>query len=56
MEYILLECSILQEDIERLIAQIAKTDNWPIKKDLLIKKTLQSICKIHKRDGQNSGN
>jgi hypothetical protein len=37
-EHILLECEILQEGRERLIAEVAKTDNWPIDKDMLIKK------------------
>jgi len=30
-EHILLECGI-REESERLIAAVAKTDNWPIKK------------------------
>jgi len=37
-EHILLECGILREERERLMAAVAKTDNWPIKKDMLIKK------------------
>jgi len=37
-EHILLECTILKEDRERLIAAVAKTDNWPINKEMLIKK------------------
>ena len=36
--HILLECGILQEERERLMAAVAKTDSWPIKKDTLIKK------------------
>jgi len=35
------------------IAAVAKTDNWPIKKDMLIKKTLQSIRRIHENYGKN---
>ena len=31
-EHILLERAILKEDRERLIAAVAKADNWPIKK------------------------
>ena len=48
----LLECGILREERERLIAAVAKTDNWPIKKDAY-QKTLQSIRRIHENDGQN---
>jgi hypothetical protein len=40
---------MLKEDRERLIAAVAKTDNWPIKKVTIIKKTLQGICKITKQ-------
>jgi hypothetical protein len=29
-EHVLLDCGKLQEDRERLIAAVAKTDNWPI--------------------------
>ena len=39
VEHTLLEYGILQEERERLIAAVAKTDNWPIKKDTLIKLT-----------------
>ena len=44
-EHILLECAILQEDRERLIAEVAKTDDWPISKDILgfIKTSLMQI-------------
>jgi hypothetical protein len=45
-DHILLECSILHEDRERLIAEIARTDNWPIKKDLLIKKHYKAFVKF----------
>ena len=37
-EHILLECAILKEDRERLIAAVAKEDNWPINKETLITK------------------
>jgi hypothetical protein len=37
-EHILLECAILNEDRKRLIAAVAKTNNRPINKDMLIKK------------------
>jgi hypothetical protein len=37
-EHILLECAILHEDRERLIAAVAQEDNWPINKDKLIKR------------------
>jgi hypothetical protein len=30
-------CGILGEETERPIAAVAKTDDWPIKKDMLIK-------------------
>jgi hypothetical protein len=48
MEHILLECSTLQEDRERLIAEVAKTDNWPINKDMLIKKHYKGFVKFIK--------
>jgi hypothetical protein len=47
-EHILLECEILQEDRERLIAEVAKTDNWPINKDMLIKKHYKTFAKFTK--------
>jgi hypothetical protein len=49
-DHILLECAILQEDRERLIAEVSKSDDWPINKDMHIKK-LQGIRKIHEKDG-----
>jgi len=30
-------CGILREERERPTAAVAKTDNWPIEKDMLIK-------------------
>jgi hypothetical protein len=48
-EHILFECAILHEDRERLIAAVAKEDNWPINRQAH-QKTLQSICKIHATD------
>ena len=42
-EHILLECSILKEDRERLIAAVAKEDNWPINKEMFIKKTTKHL-------------
>jgi hypothetical protein len=39
-EHTLLECALLNYDRERLIAPVAKKDNWPINKDMLIKKTV----------------
>ena len=47
-EHILLECAILQEDRERLIAEVAKTDDWPISKDMLIKKHYKAFAKFTK--------
>ena len=52
-EHMLLECGILREERERLTAAVAKTDNWPIKKGMLITKTPQSIRRIHENVGQN---
>jgi hypothetical protein len=43
MEHVLFDCGILQEDRERLIAAIAKTDNWPINKNNLIKNTTRHL-------------
>jgi len=48
-EHILLECGILREERERLIAAVAKTDNWPIKKDMLIKKHYKAFAEFTKR-------
>jgi hypothetical protein len=42
----LLECGILREETERLIAAVAKTDNWPIKKDMLIKKHYKAFAEF----------
>ena len=42
-EHILLECAILQEDRERLIAEVAKRDDWPKSKDMLIKSTTRHL-------------
>ena len=48
-EHILLECAILKEDRERLIAAVAKADNWPIKKEMLIKKHYKAFAKFTKQ-------
>jgi len=48
-EHILLECGILQEERERLIAAVAKTDNWPIKKGYAHQKALQTFARFAKR-------
>jgi hypothetical protein len=40
---------MLQEDRERLIAAVAKTDNWPINKDKLIKKHYKAFAKFTKQ-------
>jgi len=47
-EHILLECGILREERERLIAAVAKTDNWPIKKDMLITKHYKAFAEFTK--------
>jgi len=47
-EHILFECGILQEEMERLIAAEAKTDNWPIKKDTLIKRHHKAFARFTK--------
>jgi len=49
MEHILLECATLQEDRERLIAEVAKTGDWPISKDMLIKKHYKAFAKFTKK-------
>jgi hypothetical protein len=43
------ECAILQEDRERLIAEVAKSDGWPINKDTLIKKHYKAFAKFTKK-------
>jgi len=47
-EHILFECGILQEEWERLIAAMAKTDNWPIKKDTFIKMYYKAFARFTK--------
>jgi len=47
-EHILLECAVLQEDRERLIAEVAKTDDWPISKEMLIKNHYKAFAKFTK--------
>jgi hypothetical protein len=46
---LLLECTLLKEDRERLIAAVAKTDNWPVNKDTLIKKHFKAFAKFMER-------
>jgi hypothetical protein len=48
-EHVLFDCAILQEDRERLIAAVAKTDNWSINKDKLIKKNYKAFAKFTKQ-------
>jgi hypothetical protein len=45
-EHILLECAILHEERERLIASVAEEDNWPINKDKLIKRHYKAFAKF----------
>jgi len=45
-EHILLECAILHEDRERLIAAVAEEDRWPINKDKLIKRHYKAFAKF----------
>jgi len=45
-EHILLECAILKEEREGLIAAVAETDNWPVNKEMLIKKHYKSFAKF----------
>ena len=44
-----IECAILKEDRERLIAAVAKEDNWPINKETLIKKHYKAFAKFTKQ-------
>jgi hypothetical protein len=45
-EHILLECAILHEDRERVIAAVAEQDNWPINKNKLIKRHYKALVKF----------
>jgi len=45
-EHILLECAILHEDREGLIAAVAEEDSWPINKDKLIKRHYNAFAKF----------
>ena len=38
-----------KEDRERLIAAVAKADNWPINKEMLIKKHYKAFAKFTKQ-------
>jgi len=55
-EHILLECATLQEDRERLIAEVAKIYDWPISKDKLIKKHYKAFAKFTKKDKTKENN
>jgi hypothetical protein len=48
-EHVLFECALLNEDRERLIATVVKKDNWPINKDMLIKKHYKALAKLTKQ-------
>ena len=48
-EHTLLECAILKEDRECLIAAVAKEDNWPRNKETLIKKHYKAFAKFTKQ-------
>jgi len=48
-EHMLLQCEILKEERERLIAAVAKTDNWPVNKEMLIKKHYNAFAKLTKQ-------
>jgi hypothetical protein len=54
-DQLLLECALLQEDRERLIAAVAKTDNWPINKDKLIQKHFKAFAIFTERTTQIAG-
>ena len=45
----LLECAILQEDRQRLIPEVAKTDDWPTGTDVLIKKHYKAFAKFREK-------
>jgi hypothetical protein len=47
--HILLECAIINEDREGLIAAVGKADNWPINKDTLIKKHYNVFARFTKQ-------
>ena len=47
-EHILLECETLKEKRERLIAKVAKAGNWPINKEIIIKKHYKAFAKFTK--------
>jgi hypothetical protein len=51
-EHILLECELLKEHRERLIAAVAKDDNWPTNKETLIKKHLKAFVNFTKQIGK----
>ena len=51
-EHILLECGILREERKRLIAAVAKSYNWPLKKLCLSKYTTKH-SQNSRKNGQN---
>jgi hypothetical protein len=48
-EHIILGRALVNEDRERLIAAVAKKDNWPINTDMLIKKHYKAFAKFTKQ-------
>jgi hypothetical protein len=48
-EHILLECALLNESRESLIDAVVKKNNWPINKDMLIKKHYKTFAKFTKQ-------
>jgi hypothetical protein len=45
-EHILLECAILHEERERLIASVAEEDSWPINEEKYIKRHYKAHAKF----------
>ena len=43
MDYLLYDCSKLNNEKEKLIAHISKEDNWPIRKSELVNKYLKQV-------------
>jgi hypothetical protein len=45
-EHILLECAILHEERESLIASVAEDNSWPINEDKLMKRHYKAFAKF----------
>jgi len=48
VDHLLYQYSKLNNESEKLIAYISKEDNWPVKKNELVKKILKTVYQFYK--------